>query len=623
MNNNPQPNNELDELLDCSFKENVDMLAKIAFDAGYASIPPTIDEFLNDKYYAGSFLGGNKLFPTWREQLRDIYPTPFTSPFLQIAVTGAIGLGKSTFCMAGVLYDLCRLLHLKNPHKTYHLIESDRIVIAFMNTTMRLADSVLYRQFKDWLHLSPYFREQLKKVPQRDDGPPKLPHNIVILSGSRETHVLGQAIVAGILSELNYQGEHQKEQAFKQYQSVLSRMESRFMRGEGLITPGRLWLDSSKSDEMGFLERHLKKAKEDPLSLVVEKAHWEIMVPAGKLQVSGKKFQVFIGDQNRDPFILEETADKYNIEPNLIIDIPIEYKDAFVRDIYTALRDKAGVSTWSSHKFLPQASIINRALALDNPCYKVEVEVDFDDKSDDLINYIDLNKLERNFPYFVHLDLGIRVDRTGIAFTRGEGEVAVNRTDSQNLTDVLTSDLSFVTDLVMAVIPKPGKEVPLSRLKKFMVDLSHAGIEIAAISMDGYQSKNLIQDWVDLGYDAALLSVDINRDAYDHLKNCMNEERWRGPDHPILRKEFINLIDVGKKIDHPPIEGQIDKAERPSKDMTDAVAGSVWNCFLKSARGKGITAMENFVDHISAANADNDIKEEIYRLYNDSNKGFW
>jgi len=156
------------------------LLKKLADEAGYAAVPPTIDEFLDNPYYAGNFLGKN-LYPPWREELRLIFPDPFNCLYLQICTTGSIGIGKSTACLAGMLYDLCRLLYLKDPHKTFQLISSTQIVIAFMNTTLKTADSVLFGQFRDWIKQSPFFQEQLAKVKQKKNSNSiYLPHNIYI-----------------------------------------------------------------------------------------------------------------------------------------------------------------------------------------------------------------------------------------------------------------------------------------------------------------------------------------------------------------------------------------------------------------------------------------------------------
>ena len=73
-------------------------------------------------------------------------------------------------------------------------------------------------------------------------------------------------------------------------------------------------------------------------------------------------------------------------------------------------------------------------------------------------------------------------------------------------------------------------------------------------------------------------SVDRTRDPYDLFKDALLEGRWHGPDHPILKQELKDLIDMGDKIDHPlrVYGGEIEGEYRGSKDGADTVAGSVF-----------------------------------------------
>ena len=64
---------------------------------GYVETPPTIQEFISDEYYLGASLnGGDSVFPFWKQQLVDIYPTPFyeTNKYKVVLLSGATGIGK-------------------------------------------------------------------------------------------------------------------------------------------------------------------------------------------------------------------------------------------------------------------------------------------------------------------------------------------------------------------------------------------------------------------------------------------------------------------------------------------------------------------------------------------------
>ena len=69
----------------------------MARSGGYTETPPTIQEFISNDYYLGASLNsGESVFPFWREQLVDIYPTPFyeTNKYKVILLSGATGIGK-------------------------------------------------------------------------------------------------------------------------------------------------------------------------------------------------------------------------------------------------------------------------------------------------------------------------------------------------------------------------------------------------------------------------------------------------------------------------------------------------------------------------------------------------
>jgi len=69
----------------------------MARSGGYIETPPTISEFISNDYYLGASLnGGGSVFPFWREQLLDIYPTPFyeTNKYKVVLLSGATGIGK-------------------------------------------------------------------------------------------------------------------------------------------------------------------------------------------------------------------------------------------------------------------------------------------------------------------------------------------------------------------------------------------------------------------------------------------------------------------------------------------------------------------------------------------------
>lgn len=597
--------------------------------AGFRELPPTIDEFIDNTDFLGDFLGCSPhqggLYPTWREELNYIYPSPMSSPFTEIACTGSIGIGKSTVCVVGICYDIMKLLHMQNPHAVFGLGKDTSLQAAFINTTKEQSEEVLFGKFMAYMNSSPYFIRERAKVVAFDKRRKKdfLPHKIKYVIGSRPNDVLGRGVFTGVMSEINFMNERMKDQAYLTYTQLRDRIITRFgMRGSGYLMPGRIWLDSSKKDESGFLEQHIKALYDDPKGHVVIHSIWEVKERAGIADYSGEKFKIFIGSQNMDPFIPEGPGAFLNIPETLLIDVPVELREEFERNLTGSLQNLAGISTWGSQRFLSYEQLINEALCLDldNIVQKPVIALDFIDDDDKLINYINVQNLPREKPYFIHFDLAYKKDRTGVAMTRCVGDVSVTRrSDNPMQKNVMSRDPIFETPLALAVVPRPGSEVPLSKMRDFIVDLVRQGIPIAGVTADGFQSREIIQQAVKMNLMGELLSVDKPRDRYDYLKDVINERRIRCVNHPILKDEWINLRDEGDKIDHPKSDGRIKNAV-DSKDISDAVCGSVYNCGQKSIGNKSTTAMTEYADYLSKAKVEATFAQKMFEQAKKSKK---
>ena len=79
-------------------KQNINHLYDLyARSNGYMETPPSIPEFITNEYYLGGSLDtGSAVFPFWKNQLVDIYPTPFYdhNKYKVILLSGATGIGK-------------------------------------------------------------------------------------------------------------------------------------------------------------------------------------------------------------------------------------------------------------------------------------------------------------------------------------------------------------------------------------------------------------------------------------------------------------------------------------------------------------------------------------------------
>ena len=92
----------------------------------YDEIPVDVETFLTNPRYLGKGLineeGKFTVFPYWVNTLKKVFPDPLKpAAYNTLALTGAIGLGKSFEAVLCCLYELYRMLCLKDPYLYYGL----------------------------------------------------------------------------------------------------------------------------------------------------------------------------------------------------------------------------------------------------------------------------------------------------------------------------------------------------------------------------------------------------------------------------------------------------------------------------------------------------------------------
>ena len=481
-------------------------------------------------------------------------------------LTGAIGIGKSSVSIIGILYDLYRITLLKNPHKKWKLIPTTHIVFTLITATMDLAGVVLADQLIDAISASPYFCSKL--LPGKGDkiDEDMFPHRVGISYGSRMRHSLGKAVIGAIIDEANFQ-DAVADQALQNYNSIRRRMFSRFMTKGGDV-PCRLWVASSRNDAASFLESHIDAERGNPKVAIFEPAIWEVQKHKGIY--SGNTFPVFIGSDVEQPKIItsDKEMDDYT---GRTIQVPVEYRKDFENNLPGALQDLAGVATRNGVNLIYNVEALDRSMCLDN-CMKsdeLHLTLDGDDQIADFY--------KGNLPqgkYYVHLDGGLKSDRFGFAMTRVTEHISVDVTSAVDGMKTSRISPSVETPLVFGIKALPGSEVPFWKVRQFLVYLRSQKVSIALVTCDGYQSADMMQLLIKLGFNAKYASVDRTKDPYLKLSSNILLGLIKMPKSPILRNELMNLQNLPKKIDHPATIMVDGKQVAGGKDIADAVAAS-------------------------------------------------
>ena len=191
-------------------------------------------------------------------------------------------------------------------------------------------------------------------------------------------------------------------------------------------------------------------------------------------------------------------------------------------------------------------------------------------------------KIPRGTHLFVHYDIGIKKDYTGIGLCYYTGE--------KISPDGLTSYPTFRFPLLLAVSRKKGQSTSLDHLYQFIKHLTKN--YTITFSADTFASQGILQSCQRDGIECKTISIDRTTDAAFMFKNVINTERAELPYNLRLFRECseLRLVTEGNhiKVDHPTVSNCTDfdykniESEMPgTKDVFDAAAGALWSCYLK------------------------------------------
>ena len=84
--------------------------------ADYEEVPVDIMTFIcDDRFLGKSTRQGTSIYPFWKKKYVEIFDT--NKDYLEIVLTGAIGIGKTRTAVVCLCYLLYLIMCLKNPHE--------------------------------------------------------------------------------------------------------------------------------------------------------------------------------------------------------------------------------------------------------------------------------------------------------------------------------------------------------------------------------------------------------------------------------------------------------------------------------------------------------------------------
>ena len=527
--------------------------------------PATIKEFLGPGYLDL----GDKIRPGIEEALIKIFGDEVSPKIIskvrRAMLTGAIGIGKTTFASIALPYMAHWALCLRDPQDFYNLLPGSRIAFMQMSTSEKQAAEVVFGDIFARIKHSRWFSE---KYPYDDKFTKQIrfPKEIWILPGdSAETTFEGYNILAGIIDEMDsHKVTKDKDYADVGYDTINSRIESRFGNQGLIICIGQM----KKSN--GFAATKYAEFLKDPESLVVRMTIWESLGWDKFLDANGNRLSFFYDAKRKT--IIPQALGKLLVEEgnrDSLFEVPNVYRKSFDNNPEKALRDLAGIPPAVSDPFI---SLVDRIEAARDRWVQ-------NNGRDD--SPVGDNPSRPEFaPWFrattplkrvAHIDLAISADGDALGLAMGH---------IRELVEVDGEVKPYIViDCAARIKAMPGTEIILSDIRRVLYRLrDELNFRLKTVTMDGFQSTDTMQQLRKKKFFVDYLSVDKSKLPYEDLREALYDGRIEFPPYmtylnkgdttrvEIIIKELSELQDDGRKIDHP-VKG--------SKDVSDAIAGVV------------------------------------------------
>jgi len=545
----------------------------------YEHTPVPMRQFIEQPEYLG--LKG-QIYPVILNDLEELFDS---KKYNEAVLTGGIGWGKSTFAELALIRMVYETSCLRNPQRMYGL--SDGSIIAFVNVSINLtqARNVVFTGIKTKMVNSHYFKnvfnyDQSLKTEMR------FPKGIWISpASSSEGGVIGLNVFGGVLDEVNFMAviENSKQavdggtydQATQLHNAMIRRMKSRFMvRGK---LPGILLSISSSKYPDDFTERRIQEAIENEEDDVFIR-RYEQWATKPKDRYSGEKFIVCLGDALTRAHIVDTDEKKAeDVQKNLkLIDVPIEYKRDFIKDIDMAIRDIAGRPTLSIKPFIRHKEKLydavnrGRELGMEHP-FSREVTSLQDGGAIMLDLFSPMSLANKKKAHFCHGDLSLNGDGCGFAMGHVKGFKEVIRRNMETGEEYTIWAPEIVIDFMLRIVAPPNRDITLGDVRALIFELRAIGFNIRKVTFDQFQSADSIQQLERVGIESENLSIDSKLDPYNAFKDALYEDR-------LYWYEYLPALEEATRLEKNEKTNKVDHPASGSKDVTDAVAGVCFHC---------------------------------------------
>lgn len=493
-------------------------------------------------------------------------------------ITGAIGIGKTTIASIILPY-LCHwCLCLEDPQDYFNLMPGTRIAFMQMSTSEKQAKEVIFGDLVARIDHSPWFQRNYPKDPKYTNQI-RFERDIWIIPGdSAETTFEGYNILGGILDEADsHKVTDRMDYAEQGFRTISARVSSRFESKGFVIIIGQM------KSQSGFAAKkyHEFSGRED--AYAAKLAIWESFGWDHYEKDDQGNTKVFYYDTKRHEIVPEQVA-SYVTDSKNLLPVPKVFERDFLNNPDEALKDLAGIPPAVGDPFISLTYKIEEARNR-----WIESHAGYETPVDDK-GVIDIT-------WFRAMDTLKRAGHIDIAYS-GQGDALGFAMGHVPRMLEIDGELKpyIVIDLLLRLQAPSGTQIFLGDVRRIIYSLRRDpyNFRMTKVTMDGFQSQDMMQQLNRNRIEAEYLSVDREVLPYHDLREALYEDRIEFPRYmvryrrgdsqltEIMYKELSELIHGEGKIDHP-LDG--------SKDVADSVAGVTFTLMGDRRFKKSSTSM--------------------------------
>jgi hypothetical protein len=462
------------------------------------------------------------------------------------------GSGKDFSSTVGCSYLVYKLLCLKDPSRYFGKPSNDAIDIMNVAINAQQAKRVFFKGFISKITGSPWFAGKFD---------PKVDYiefdkSITVYSGHSERESAeGLNLILAILDEISgfaletTSGNEQAKTADNIYKAFRGSVDSRFP------DVGKVALLSFPRFKGDFISTRYEDVIAEKETIT--KTHEFIINPALSEDDENNKFSIEWEEDTIEsykvPGVFALKKPTWVINPTRSIE---DFKMSFYNDLPDAMMRFACMPTMVSDAFFKNREKLEAAFKKHNPIdFSKRIEQSFQPDPDVI--------------YYVHADLAQKHDKCAVAISHVDKWVNIQ---SFNGYDQIAPFV--VVDAIVYWEPKKEGPVNLSEVKEWIINLRRQGFNIGLVTFDRWNSFDIQRDLKSVGINTETLSV--AKKHYEDLSMLIYEERVVLPQIDLLLEEMTELrIMNNNRVDHP---------RKKSKDLADAMCGSVYNAISHTRR---------------------------------------